>query len=749
MVEKLIPTPGDIAPRVARKPSGVKPPRGPESQSTTEPEKFPALDEAYKLRLDGASIEDVKKAVHGKRFQSRDGRIVTPTGEYLELGGKQSFKIDEEGPGDTVTAGRMDVQELAENFIEIDEHDQAVEQHDSQPGISSTPNSHDQASQISLDPEHTTQNQSLRDIVSRYNAVKMPQGNNPVTLGELEKWALSGDESDATKIQARIGLMEQNARPDAEDVEAYLEALRAAAEKKRSGEDVPEISKYLADDLNRTRYKLAEQTYKRINSPIGFNMLRLPKAKEELEDAQAAYDESLRTYGQWMVAGLEPDASKQMTAELAVAEMINLRAFIDSELQSTGKSAQESNASGNLLNKGKEFNIRGKKRRITLGHVATAAVGGGIGLGARLVAGATVAPLVASAIGGGIAGGVMGGVRAHKDTKSGLSEVSDTEKADLEKHVTTENLDRVLRSHLSAEVEKATKERWIKIGKRALKGAGVGAAIGLAGATAGVAVGAGIDYLANGDVTHAEGAAGYGTEPNPGPGEAPVDDSTGLESGEEVPEMPEETTSFTTEELLHEHAGDTSEAATTIESGEGAYQTFEELGIPKDQWAELLHNDELMDKLIANGDAYEMGQEGFGLSHEGSLSGASIHDIYEAAGVDTFSAAEATTTEADAPIYDDLPESYGELPENIQEFAHNHSVVADIPNGMGGEQLLNQLGVESSEWYKFEEKLLATAPDDFYRMPDGHVGLKHPGALSADGLKAIATEISRQGYALR
>lgn len=54
----------------------------------------------------------------------------------------------------------------------------------------------------------------------------------------------------------------------------------------------------------------------------------------------------------------------------------------------------------------------------------------------------------------------------------------------------------------------------------------------------------------------------------------------------------------------------------------------------------------------------------------------------------------------------------------------------DIPKGQGGEALFENAGLEPAEWYQHENTLLEKFPDDFYRMPDGHVGIARPGMLS-------------------
>ncbi|OYX42547.1 hypothetical protein B7Y94_03170 [Candidatus Saccharibacteria bacterium 32-49-12] len=53
----------------------------------------------------------------------------------------------------------------------------------------------------------------------------------------------------------------------------------------------------------------------------------------------------------------------------------------------------------------------------------------------------------------------------------------------------------------------------------------------------------------------------------------------------------------------------------------------------------------------------------------------------------------------------------------------------NIPEGGGGEALFEKLGLDGANWYKIENELLDTFPNDFYRMENGHVGIARPGLL--------------------
>lgn len=65
----------------------------------------------------------------------------------------------------------------------------------------------------------------------------------------------------------------------------------------------------------------------------------------------------------------------------------------------------------------------------------------------------------------------------------------------------------------------------------------------------------------------------------------------------------------------------------------------------------------------------------------------------------------------------------------------------DIAPGEGGFQLMHDLGhgLNNHDWLKMQDHLLEKHPHDFYRMPDGNVGLAHPGNLSRGAMKSIAS----------
>jgi|GEM_PF-4786920 len=65
----------------------------------------------------------------------------------------------------------------------------------------------------------------------------------------------------------------------------------------------------------------------------------------------------------------------------------------------------------------------------------------------------------------------------------------------------------------------------------------------------------------------------------------------------------------------------------------------------------------------------------------------------------------------------------------------------NIGNGEGGFELMHNLGHGATEWLGMQDHLLQTHPGDFYRMPDGNVGLRHPGQLSNAAINDISQRL--------
>jgi hypothetical protein len=129
-------------------------------------------------------------------------------------------------------------------------------------------------------------------------------------------------------------------------------------------------------------------------------------------------------------------------------------------------------------------------------------------------------------------------------------------------------------------------------------------------------------------------SGGGGAQVGPGNGgvggEGP---SGGGQGAEPQPESP--TGSEVSGEQLADQYADNPDAGIDIELGEGPYQTFDELGVPRSMWEELYRDDSLINELVNNGDAYRLTDQGygFGWSNTGPLSDASIEAIYRHAGI--------------------------------------------------------------------------------------------------------------------
>jgi hypothetical protein len=63
-----------------------------------------------------------------------------------------------------------------------------------------------------------------------------------------------------------------------------------------------------------------------------------------------------------------------------------------------------------------------------------------------------------------------------------------------------------------------------------------------------------------------------------------------------------------------------------------------------------------------------------------------------------------------------------------------NSTAWNIPEGSGGEALMDRLGVDKSVWYEHQNDFLQQFPDQAYRMPDGNVGFDNSGRLSKEAI---------------
>jgi len=568
------------------------------------------------------------------------------------------------------------------------------------------------------EPWNKTSRSALRQIIDDYNEKVSP--DQRIMLEDLEKETLTNLQ-EVSPVNSKLETMSQLSEDEANQLQRYLEKLRVAATRKGlGGEDNPEVKAYFENDLKDKRSKLAELTYKRINSAM---RMRLPKNRKMLNEAQDEYDESLRALGRWELAGIEgtdeqdQEARQIQATELALSEMRQLRSEINS--------IQEPERA------------RTSKKRRNIGRAGLVVTSATLGMSARIIAGVgTLGATTAIGAGVGIVtGAAVAGYRAQRDLKYGLDKKTNDESLQSEVEALSasinggQELDEALKSYLQSETTKAGKERRIKIAKRVGWGALKGFGFGAAGAVAGYGIVSGVEWL--GDAISGNDAAATA--------DAPTYDSKADVAP--VHAEPQEVTAPSTEDLLQQYAGDNADAALNIETGEGPYQTLQELGIPEEKWDDLFNNDELMQKLVENGDAYSLqdaGVQEHGWGWTGNeLSQATAGDLYDAAGMNT--------PDAIGLAESGLPPTYAELTPGAQEFAMNHSVVTDIPNGMGGEELMKELGVDQNAWAQIESDLVRNAPNDFATI-DGQIGLSHSGALSAGGVEELLKSLNQHGY---
>jgi len=81
--------------------------------------------------------------------------------------------------------------------------------------------------------------------------------------------------------------------------------------------------------------------------------------------------------------------------------------------------------------------------------------------------------------------------------------------------------------------------------------------------------------------------------------------------------------------------GETTNELPDISLNEGPYSIFDQMGVPRGQWEALYNNENLMNELIKNGDAYALTEQGhgFGWAHAGVMKPASVEAIYKYAGI--------------------------------------------------------------------------------------------------------------------
>jgi len=648
----------------------------------------------------------MKMSDESARFKGPEGALVLPTGKVDDAG---NFVLRVE-TDDGTKERSVPPEEFIRDYVMVDEDTIHQPEHDPE---------------VEKEPWNKTSRSDLHQIIDSYNEkISIDQR---IKLEDLEKEALANLQ-EVNPVNGKLETMSQLSENQADQLRDYLEKLRLVATRKSlGGEDNLEVKEYFENDLKDKRSKLAELTYKRINSPAAAEWMRLPKNKKELQSAQDTYDEALRALGRWELLGVEGDEVQQQAAVLALAEMQQLRSDINSIEVSQNKKWYDKLADFEWTREHKFGKKKGQKQRLALGRVGLAmAAGFGVGMATRAVLPGI--STLTGAVAGATTGALVSGYRAHRDIKSGLNDIAAGMEAEmLAEDIVDQNVsfDEVLRAHLTKEASKSRNER-----RRVIRGRMGKAAV--RGALAGAFTGGLIDLagIAAGDLSSDANAAADTHEY-----------ATKSEVAIDRPEV-QEITPPSTDELLQHYAGDNADAALNIETGEGPYQTLQELGIPEEKWDDLFNNDELMQKLVENGDAYSLqdaGVQEHGWGWTGNeLSTDSASDLYDAAGMNT--------PDAISMADSGLPPTYAELTPGAQEFAMNHSVVADIPNGMGGEELMRELGVDQDAWYQIEADLRSNAPNDFYTMSDGHIGFSHSGALSSGGVEELLKSLNQHGY---
>lgn len=78
----------------------------------------------------------------------------------------------------------------------------------------------------------------------------------------------------------------------------------------------------------------------------------------------------------------------------------------------------------------------------------------------------------------------------------------------------------------------------------------------------------------------------------------------------------------------------------------------------------------------------------------------------------------------------------------INHLTPNQLAAFNIGNGEGGIELMHNLGHGATDWFNMQDQLFQQHPGDFYRMPDGNIGLRHPGRLSAAAIQDISQRLN-------
>jgi hypothetical protein len=280
---------------------------------------------------------------------------------------------------------------------------------------------------------------------------------------------------------------------------------------------------------------------------------------DEYGRVEANYKQLLREYGRMKLAS-QLEAANDDTAKNAL--VITYLAEEQNELRNRVKHETDSkwyNAVSRFLNKGS------RKQRIAKGIVLGLVVGGVAGVAGAAGAGVAVT-------GGIIAAGrfVRGYTSRHTDGMGQLeSDFATKSKLQERSRVVGGDSFDFMANQYDDKFESDTKREQGKRRKAFAYGAGSVAV----GSLLGYGIHAGVEHFVGGDEASAAAHPGEGGGGNPGDGA-----DAGSGNTPDVPKGP----------ALHELA-DASDTY-NVHPGEGWYETFKDMGIPKDQWTNVLHD---------------------------------------------------------------------------------------------------------------------------------------------------------------
>lgn len=398
---------------------------------------------------------------------------------------------------------------------------------------------------------------------------------------------------------------ERRLRQEAADREWELqrERDRSLAEKREHHED-------LVEALNNARERFARMTADKMDRATG--LLWTDKKEAAYREAEEAYDTLYKRVAATGIAYLD---SKGEVAPYQHTELATL--YVVEEQRKLRQRTEEVRLEALDSSKLKQWIAESRLGRLASGVALGMGTRGVLGLATGGVGWGT--GIAAGAISGGVLGAFGGKRRGIRESARESMQGLGTELEELQGRITPgQDVDTIL--GIDKKREQAIERSRKRVARRMRRGLAQGAMYGAFGA----AVGQGAAELFWGGDT----ASGTSN------GEIGGSDA-GEATGPEV-----KTHELSSSELLERYAGDTAAEARDIQLGEGPYRLFEDMGIPESEWEDLYRNENLMNQLIENGDAYSLeatGEQGYGwgIAHAGEMSNASIVDIYQAAGMET------------------------------------------------------------------------------------------------------------------